>query len=261
MKNQAFSLVELSIVLVILGLLTGGILAGQSLIHAAQLRSVTVEYNRYYTAIRSFRDKYFALPGDMNNAVAFWGAADGSTGNTAACATTQGTGTQTCNGNGDNIIATSTSSAEQARFWQHLANAGLIEGNFTGILDATYTVVATKTSPPSKLDNNLWWVNNPGTQSGSASLFDGVYNNQIFIIGPHTSTTWTSSIAPADAWNIDTKMDDGMPGTGGVVGPWSNAYNPTGANCTTAASSAAITATYNLSVSDKSCAIFWRNLF
>ncbi len=55
MKN-GFSLVELSIVLVILGLPTGGILAGQSLIRAAELRSVSTEYNRFVTATQSFRD-------------------------------------------------------------------------------------------------------------------------------------------------------------------------------------------------------------
>lgn len=103
---------ELSIVLVILGLLTGGILAGQLLIRAAELRSVTTEYNRYVTAVQSFRDKYFALPGDMNNAAAFWGAADGSTGNTAACVTTASTSTATCNGDGNGIVSPSSSSNE-----------------------------------------------------------------------------------------------------------------------------------------------------
>ena len=73
-KRSAFSLVELSIVLVILGLLTGGILSGQSLIRAAELRSVTTEYSRYTAATYSFRDKYFALPGDMSNAESFWGS-------------------------------------------------------------------------------------------------------------------------------------------------------------------------------------------
>ena len=74
MARSGFSLVELSIVLVILGLLTGGILAGQSLIRAAELRSVATESQRYMAALNSFRDKYFALPGDMANATAFWGA-------------------------------------------------------------------------------------------------------------------------------------------------------------------------------------------
>ena len=89
----AFSLVELSIVLVILGLLTGGILTGQSLIRAAEMRSIVTELQRYQTAARSFQDKYFALPGDMRNATDFWGAPGN---NLANCPATAGTGTQTC---------------------------------------------------------------------------------------------------------------------------------------------------------------------
>ena len=74
MQKQGFSLVELSIVLVILGLLTGGILTGQSLIRAAELRSVTTEFQKYQTAMMTFRDRYMALPGDMRNATAFLGS-------------------------------------------------------------------------------------------------------------------------------------------------------------------------------------------
>jgi prepilin-type N-terminal cleavage/methylation domain-containing protein len=74
--QSAFSLVELSIVLVILGLLVGGVLMGQSLIRAAELRRVVTDYNKYTTAVQSFRDKYFALPGDMTNAQNFWGVQD-----------------------------------------------------------------------------------------------------------------------------------------------------------------------------------------
>jgi prepilin-type N-terminal cleavage/methylation domain-containing protein len=60
--KAAFSLVELSIVLVILGLLTGGILTGQNLIRAAELRAVVTEFNRYQTAVRTFEDKYSPFP-------------------------------------------------------------------------------------------------------------------------------------------------------------------------------------------------------
>jgi prepilin-type N-terminal cleavage/methylation domain-containing protein len=70
--KSAFSLVELSIVLVILGLLVGGVLAGQSLIRAAQLRAVTAQVGQYAAASKTFRDKYFALPGDLPNATSFW---------------------------------------------------------------------------------------------------------------------------------------------------------------------------------------------
>mgnify|MGYP001100732306 CR=1 FL=1 len=71
MYRIGFSLVELSIVLVILGLLVGGILGGKSLIKAAELRSISTEQAQWNTAIKAFRDKYFMLPGDMNNATSF----------------------------------------------------------------------------------------------------------------------------------------------------------------------------------------------
>ena len=93
--NKGFTLVELSIVLVILGLLVGGVLSGQSLIRAAELRSITAQQQRFVTSINAFRDKYFALPGDMTNAQSFWGVANATP---STCYSTAGTGTQTCNG-------------------------------------------------------------------------------------------------------------------------------------------------------------------
>jgi hypothetical protein len=141
----AFSLVELSIVLVILGLLVGGILAGQSLIRASEIRSMATDVTNYAVAIQTFRDKYMALPGDMPNAVAFWGAADGAgAGMTAACATTDSRTLAdpraTCNGNGDGRVDYVTQSEETKRAWQHLANAGLISGRYSGTMIGGFRV-------------------------------------------------------------------------------------------------------------------------
>jgi prepilin-type N-terminal cleavage/methylation domain-containing protein len=74
-NTRGFTLVELSIVLVILGLLAGGVLAGQGLIRAAELRSITTDQQRFLIAIRAFRDQYRSLPGDMPNATLVWGGA------------------------------------------------------------------------------------------------------------------------------------------------------------------------------------------
>ena len=71
--DGGFSLLELSIVLVILGLLAGGVLSGKSLIRAAELRTIGTERDRFRTAMYAFRDKYFMLPGDISNATSFWG--------------------------------------------------------------------------------------------------------------------------------------------------------------------------------------------
>jgi prepilin-type N-terminal cleavage/methylation domain-containing protein len=135
--RAGFSLIELSIVLVILGLLTGGILTGQNLIRAAELRSVTTEFQNYQTAVMTFRDKYFALPGDMPNATDFWGSAGGSGALGDGCEAGANSGTATCNSDGNGIVTTRGTSAdsefnEPFMFWQHLVNAGLIEGSYTG---------------------------------------------------------------------------------------------------------------------------------
>lgn len=65
MHRKGFSLVELSIVLVILGLLVGGVLAGKDLIRSAAVKSQISQFSEVAIAARAFKDKYFALPGDL----------------------------------------------------------------------------------------------------------------------------------------------------------------------------------------------------
>ena len=257
-RKLGFSLVELSIVLVILGLLVGGVLAGKSLIRAAELRTVTTEYNRHYTGVQSFRDRYFALPGDMTNATAFWGIA-GGTGNDGTCRSTYYTGITTCNGNGDGTLANSTGSYESYRFWQHLANAGLIEGSYSGGGAGLY--VGGTDVPISKHSAGAIWVTNytacPIT--GNTARFDGNCGNTMFTAIRDTVTPgWYGGLDPSEAWNIDTKSDDGMPGTGRIVAPWSGSYSASGVKCTLAANSAEMTAAYNISVPDKACLLWAR---
>ncbi|MBA4274586.1 MAG: hypothetical protein C0436_02910 [Alphaproteobacteria bacterium] len=252
LPKQAFSLVELSIVLVILGLLTGGILAGQSLIRAAELRSVSTEYQKYVGAKQTFRDKYFAIPGDMANATSFWGAAHATP---ATCATTASTSALTCNGdgNGQVHVAASSNVYEAYRFWQHLANAGLLEGQFDGITHGATNYSSTAAnSPKSKLGNSFWFTWYWGSLSGQPTFFDGQYDNSFLIGGLMTDNPpYNASFKPEETWNIDTKMDDGKPATGNVVSWWSG-------GCTDAASSATITANYALTSTSNSCVLVFR---
>src|ERR1700746_416796 len=68
--SPGFTLIELSIVLVIIGLIVGGVLVGQDLIRAAEVRATISQIEKYNTAVNTFRGKYNALPGDLNAAAA-----------------------------------------------------------------------------------------------------------------------------------------------------------------------------------------------
>ena len=248
--KHGFSLVELSIVLVILGLLTGGILAGQNLIRASELRSVSTQYQSYVTAVQTFRDKYFAIPGDITNATAFWGEATAG----GSCVTAGGTGTQTCNGDGDGLLDTVSVTGnygEVYTFWQHLSNAGLIEGSYTGKGGASgrHHSVIGENVPASKL-SNAGWTPRSSSSSGSGSLTDtGTYNKLYF--GEVSGSEWTYGrlLDGDEAWNIDKKIDDGMP----IQGMLQSVY---WGNCTTASNSSDSSAEYNLQNTDVCSFIF-----
>jgi len=117
-QDQAgFTLVELAIVLVIIGLLLGGILKGQEMITQAKIKNVVNDLNGISAALNSYQDRYRALPGDDKNATARW------------------TATAILQGNGDGVIGgkynTTTATDESALFWQHLRLAGFISGTGT----------------------------------------------------------------------------------------------------------------------------------
>lgn len=250
--RHGFSLVELSIVLVILGLLTGGILAGQSLIRAAELRAVVTEYNRYYTAQQTFRDKYFALPGDMTNATAFWGDDNTNCPDAAVANGTPGT----CNGNGDGLIAWAAGgglTGEAYQYWKQLALAGLIEGSYTGISTGCYYCGTIGVSfPPSKLASSTGWtIANIGTLGpGHPQWFEGTYINPLYF-GTASGYTSAQAIKAEEAWNIDTKLDDGKPATG-KVRSWNHSFHPNCTNTDTVAS-----AVYTLTDSSIACALIF----
>lgn len=210
---KGFSLVELSIVLVILGLLVGGIMTGQNLIRAAELRSVPEEYKKWQIAIKLFQDKYFALPGDMQNATAFWNPAT-NCGATGGVALTGGT----CNGNADGVMQ----QGESFYAWHHLANAGLITGEFSGLTgpaDNGRDAVSGWNVPQAKLRSDAGWCL---VYSGGGYEFNLNYQNVISIGSTADNNQFCTDhnifiFAPEEAWGLDTKLDDGMPAKGKVI--------------------------------------------
>ena len=256
--KQGFSLVELSIVLVILGLLTGGILGGQSLIKAAELRSIPQELSKYQIAISMFQDEYMDLPGDLEIATRYWGD------NSSACADAAITDGSpgTCNGNGDGAIrypGAASVTGEAFQLWHHLTLAGLLEGSYTGIAGSGAAIhhIVGVNSPKSKYPNGGWraWTGN-ATGGGSANSYQVSYVNSFELGAPVAdSATVGPLLTPEEAWNIDQKMDDGIPGMGKIVARyWDDA-------CATATSNTDYDAPYKLSDDSVQCALLFRQAF
>lgn len=184
--RHAFSLVELSIVLVILGLLTGGILAGKSLIHAAELRKILSESERFTTAIHTFKDKYFGLPGDINNADKFWPTVT--------------------NGNADGKLYAVD---EHVDAWQQLSLAGLIEGSYDGIWDVSGYSPPGSNSPKSSYGTAIWAIQGDIIDTGSWSVYKRIDNHLILTGDTVSAGNSIRVLTASDAWTLDTKKDDG----------------------------------------------------
>ena len=257
--RRGFSLVELSIVLVILGLLTGGILAGKSLIRASELRSVATEYQRWVTATYTFREKYMDLPGDFRDATRVWGLMDSTV--SVYCTSISGAalnpnGTGACDGTGDGIIDNNgyaapgaNRAAERYQYWRHLALAGLIEGTYNGKSGAgSHDHNPGVNTPTSKFTNAFWGTYYNATAWG----FE-------FDLG--AKRTNNGPVDPAfrseEAWNLDTKLDDGKPRQGKIYvrSDATNCYLPNVGNVTDP------TAEYLLSDSGINCAFTFPRVF
>jgi len=218
--NKGFTLIELSIVLVIIGLLVAGITGGQSLIRAAELQSVVKDTQQFKTALNTFSLQYNSLPGDLSNASEYW----------PDCDPTPPIG-RPCDGNDDGEIGLFLGVAadnphEIFRAWQHLALAGLLPGEFTGLGVGlgNFTVTPGSNAPASKLEGGAYWMAewNSAIATGFATpnvsrrdglaiylgaedpFFGGVYH-----LG--------GLLSPADARVIDKKADDGNPDSGDVL--------------------------------------------
>jgi prepilin-type N-terminal cleavage/methylation domain-containing protein len=252
-RDSGFSLVELSIVLIILGLLTGGILGGQSLIAAAQLRSIGKESEQWQMALNSFKEKYNAIPGDFNMAERFWGDGD-ATGDT-------------WDGDGDGYIdyaGAASTPGEIFTFWQHLALAGLISGEYTGNSGpgSSSDSIMNVNVPASKFSGGGWgtWSPGPGGTAWTPFWFEVDYGNVLEVGAAQTTGDYGGALLkPEDAWNIDTKFDDGVPSKGKIIAKWWDDLCSEAASGTTASDN--LDAQYRLSDASAQCSLAFRQAY
>lgn len=267
LKN-GFTLVELSIVLVILGLLAGGVLTGQSLIEAAKKRKVITFHEQTISAFFTFKDKYFALPGDMSNATSFWGRSSDPVAN---CLAQPGTAsaTGTCNGNGDGYLIYSGRPNESALIWQHLKLAGLLVGSQAGEEFGQAGAVQGVLRAPGQANSVYSWLGGWSAAAQAAALYgDGLAVGGSVAKGiaiqtamQHPTGSWYNAAfaTPEYVWSIDSKVDDGNPVTGKFFGlTGSDPNDAGGANFTTCLTGAGSVWEYNLTTTTSACRMMWQ---
>jgi len=250
MAKKGFTLLEMAVVLLIITALIGGVIVGKSLIKNARLQTVLTDVDNYTSAVVNFKQAYQSLPGDFADATTSWG--------TDSNGCTNGGGvTGTCNGNGDGKLLNSQGASQVGEtflFWQHLNKANMFSKalkNNAGSGGA-YDSSPLTNVPAGSVKGTGFSVEWEGTLSGDSNFFDGYYGN-IFQFGATYSGDMTRGpiLTPEDAAALDTKIDDGSPGTGKV-----RAYKSTSTitpNCTTTA--VASTAAYSLSNTSQLCSL------
>ena len=213
-KTSGFTLVELAIVLVIIGLIIGGVLVGQDLIKAATIRSTVSDFEKFNAGATTFRGKYNGLPGDLTaaRAVEFTLSASGDLNATGAPGLRDGNGIIEGGSSGSTAV-----SGETALFWQDLGKSGLIAGTYPGIGTAVGPAVAITAAtvgtfmPHAKLrDTASYYVY---SNAGRNFYYLGAITTPI-TTGAVTSTP---AVTPLEAQGIDEKIDDGFPTTGVVI--------------------------------------------
>jgi len=208
-KNRGFTLIEIAIVLVIIGLLLGGVLKGQELINNARVKSFANDFRNIPVYIYSYQDRFRAIPGDDQQA------------NTHVAGVNATTPAGTLNnGQINGAWNSATNTDESCLFWSHIRLANLAPGATTAACGAA----------------GYYPVNASGGQIGVQS------SNGFTTITLPTAMTGTYTICSANisgqfVLQLDTLLDDGNPQTGSM-----RAIDQTALAAQTAATTAAVQA-------------------
>jgi len=198
-NNSGFSLVEMTVVIVVIGIIVGAVVSSKSMLRNYRVMSVISDVEEFRASIDAFSSKYKSLPGDMSDAADYW----------SACTDTGG---NTCNGDDNGMVEyVATAAREDLRAWEHLNHAEMVKNDFTGREDVSGNLVVDVNVPISK------------TKSGAFDLFyytdsTGRVGNMIRFASVNGANLDAGVITPQEAENIDLKIDDGKSLSGEVVG-------------------------------------------
>lgn len=207
-KDKGFTLVEISIVMIIIGLLIGGVFGGMKLVDNANVQKTVQDIKAIESSTLIFRDTYRALPGDIrtpNNRISNCIAnpcADGGDGNRQI---------------GVPLVGGAISNTdENFTFWHHLQAANLISMDYSNTLSMEFGEGA----PSAPIGGGYRISSITGGMGFCLTQFTGA---QISVVGL-PSADWTSAGGPTISCNlirgVDTKMDDGRPASGMMIGGW-----------------------------------------
>ncbi len=213
-KKSAFSLIELSIVLVVIGLLIAGITGGASLIKSSELRAAMGEARSYAVGVNAFYTQYNALPGDYNVAIGNAYAGDNNSQISYYSSTTHGT---------------ALTGSESANAWVVLRTIGAVDNISTSApaiatTTPSFGVLSTSTAPASKIKSSGWAFDYRTTESASPQNVVVLTGSIGTAVAAGTNTlvnntnVATAAILPSDALSIDVKIDDSIANSGKVRG-------------------------------------------
>lgn len=226
------------------------------MIRSAEVRSVIKDIETYRTAVYTFKNKYNCLPGDCPNATSYFGAQDPVP---ATCQITASTGNLTCDGDGNGTVSNTSvagSEYEMFRFWQHLAIAELIKGQYTGVsgsLGANQHLLGVNAPTAAIPNSGFSFFYRVCFGCAATTLYNNNYGNAFLYSAqgavPSNATPSGDVFTPAEAMAVDQKIDDGRPGKGLVIARGRSA-------CTTSVNASDYEGDYKTSVSTIVCALF-----
>ncbi|QOJ13995.1 MAG: type II secretion system protein [Planctomycetia bacterium] len=215
-RRYGFTLIELSVVMLVIAVLAAAILVGADLIRDARIRQQISQLEQFDRAATTFKLKYGCIPGDCANISAvFSGAPDGN-----------GDGLVTdCSGDIKGSVSyydmDSSYEYEAAAFWQELGLAGLIEGIYDGAASTLDNHSVGNTYPASTIDPSIGVLAYAtACASPGYSSLDHPFNAYTTVVvstaGGLQQAVYDRALAPAVAYSIDRKVDDGSPKAGRV---------------------------------------------
>ena len=231
-KAQGFTLVELSIVIIIIGFLIAGISSGTSLVAQSKIQALANEMTSIRMALSTFMGVYGYMPADFPNASAYWPDCDTTPSN--------------CNGNGDGYVT--SNQFEGVRMWQQLNAAGLFPGNYPGTMAVLFTPVIGVEVPASIWGNGAGYM--VANYGAPCDVSQGVCAGAAINFGTGFALA-DPVMNPVEAYNLEKKIDDGLPRQGFI---WAGGGFDS-ASCYDSPESWYIPSSYNIALTGKLCSL------